>query len=401
MSDMDVMSGTSQEESEEPRLYAPEEKYANPRDHLGRTATEVKSLCSKTSDCKCPVCNHKLIVRAGEQIAIHFAHAPGRKDTSCRGGFETPWHVCAKRAAAMRPGWLHEHTDKTDRHSRFDAYNQFTREAFEAVHSLSPTYVDKQRSLASIGIECQWLFDSAGDFASRNPLPLDIDKACTGLLECHDVLGKRAVSIIQEIGPSRCFLHYLGLAWKWVGLDRWQACSPISQMQKLCTGEHGLNRLLIELRARGDMPSDKLRFRNGDLVSTAWDEIAPQNLLWIVSHRKEQLLESWRRIKRNREYSRRRKGARQYRPTTSDDIASRSKPICELIAERAITGEKLETAVAIVEDVLKTPCPAELSVEDPLARIHRTWREHCRRQGWLREAGTAGDAKEEEASNGR
>jgi hypothetical protein len=370
-------------------LYAPEEKFANPRDHMGRTATDVKTLCDKTSECKCPVCDHKLIVRAGEQIATHFAHAKGRKDTSCKGGFETPWHKCAKRAAGMREGWLDEFTDKTDRHNRFDAYNQFAQQAFEAVHSLSDTYIEKQRSLASVGIHCEWLFDSAGDFANRNTLPLDIDKAAGGLLECYDLLGKKAIEIIEQIGPERCFLHYLGLAWKWVGVDRWQACSPLSEIQKLCTGERGINRLLIDLRARGDMPQDKLAFRNGDLVSTAWQEITPQNLLRLVNERQDQLFEAWRRIKRNREYSRRKKGTRQYRPSTADDLASRSKPVCELIAERQLLTDQLE-AVVIDAPAIAPALQRGNESEDPLARIHRTWREHCAIKGWLKKEATDG-----------
>jgi len=357
-------------------LYAPEEKFANPRDHMGRTATDVKALCDKTAECKCPVCDHKLIVRAGEQIATHFAHAKGRKDTSCKGSFETPWHRCAKLAAGMREGWLHEFTDKTDRHSRFDAYNQFTHQAFEAVHSLSETYADKQRSLAGLGVSCQWLFDSAGDFANRNPLPLDIDSAIRGLLECHDLLGKKAIDIIQEIGPEHCFLHYLGLAWKWVGVDRWQACSPVSEIHKLCVGERGINRLLIDLRARGDMPKDKLAFRNGELVSTAWQEISPQNLLASVSQQKEQLLESWRRIKRNRQYRRRKKSARQYRPSTEHDIATRSKPVCELIAERVSMTERLGSYDPQFDMTFTQETQASRA-EDPFARIRRTWIEFC------------------------
>ncbi len=363
-------------------LFAPEEKFANPRDHMGRTATEAKSLCDKTTECKCPVCDHKLIVRAGEQIATHFAHAKGRKDTSCKGGFETPWHRCAKLAAGMREGWLHEFTDKTDRHSRFDAYNAFTQQAFEAVHSLSPTYIEKQRSLSGLGISCQWLFDSAGDFANKNPLPLDIDSAINGLLQCHDLLGKKALEIIQQIGTEHCFLHYLGLAWRWVGVDRWQACSPVSEIQKLCTGERGINRLLIDLRARGDMPKDKLAFRNGDLVSTSWREISPQNLIATVNQQKDQLLEHWRRIKRNRQYSRRRMGTRQYRPTTEHDIATKSKPVCEVLADRQLLTEQLSSYVPSLGcDGINNEHRGH--DEDPLARIHRTWREHCERNGWL------------------
>lgn len=361
-------------------LYAPEEKFANPRDHMGRTATDVKSLCDKTTECKCPICDHRLIVRAGGKKAVHFAHAKGRKDTSCKGGYETPWHKCAKRAAGMREGWLDEYTDKTDRHSRFDAYNQFTRQAFEAVHSLSDTYVEKQRSLASLGIDCQWLFDSAGDFANHNPLPLDIDKAMSGLLECHDLLTPKAVGVINEIGPGRCFLHYLGLAWKWVGVDRWQVCSPVGDMQKLCIGERGINRLLIDLRARADMPLEKLAFRNGELVGTAWQEITPQNLLRAISESKDQLLESWKRAKRRQEYSRRRKGARQYRPSTSQDLALRSKPVCELAAERdALTRQLQGIEIAV-------PQPGESCLEK---RQPRTWVDYM----YLR--------KDREAANGR
>lgn len=375
--------GEGGEPQENEPLYAPEEKFANPRDHMGRTATDFKSLCDKTAECKCPVCDHKLIVRAGEKTATHFAHAKGRKDTSCRGGFETPWHKSAKLAAGSREDWLHEYTDKTARWSRFDAYNDRAKQAFEAVHSLSASYVDKQRSLLETGIECKWLFDSAGDFQNRNPLPLDIDKATSGLLECHDLLSKRAVEIIHQIGPHRCFLHYLGLAWKWVGEDRWQACSPLNEMQVLCTREGGVNWRLIQYRARGDMPQDKCAFRNGDLVSTAWQEISPQNLLWLVNSKKEQLLETWRRIKKNRQYARRRKGTNQYRPSTESDVASRSKPVCELIAERQELTEQLES-IAIDDPYCGHQASQCTPKEDPLARIHRTWREHCALKGWLK-----------------
>lgn len=364
---------------EEP-LYAPEEKFANPRDHLGRTAVDVKGICSGQRDCKCPVCDHRLIVKAGDSVSVHFAHAPGRKDTSCKGGFETPWHKCAKQAAAMRPGWLHEYTDNTDRNSRFDAYNQFTKEAFEAVHSLSPTYSEKQRSLASIGIDCKWLFDSAGDFANKNPLPINIDAACDGLLECGDLLGKRAVAIIQEIGPDRCYLHYLGLAWKWVGIDRWHACPPDNEMQRLVAGEHGLNRLLIDLRGYEGIPSDKVAFRNGDLVSTAWQEISAKNLVLRIQEQKEQLLESWRRVKRNREYARKRGNSKQYRPSTQSDVESRSKPVCELMAER----QSLTTTLDAIQIDAARPGV------DPLERIHRTWREYCFHRGWTVKEATDG-----------
>ena len=374
-------STQSEPEQEEELLYAPEEKFANPRDHMGRTATDVKTLCDKTDDCKCPICDHRLIVRAGEKIATHFAHAKGRVDTSCKGGWETPWHRCAKLAAGMREGWLDEFTDKTDRHSRFDAYNKWTHEAFEAVHSLSDTYVEKQRSLAGLGISCQWLFDSAGDFANRNMLPLDIDKASTGLLECHDLLKKKAVEIIEEIGAEHCFLHYLGLAWKWVGVDRWQACSPVSQIQRLCVGERGINRLLIDLRARGDMPKDKLAFRNSELVGTAWQQITPQNLLASVNERKDQLLETWRRNKKIRESSRRSKAARQYRPSTQEDVLSRSKPVCEVMAERAALTEKLNSFTPELGGDVSLADHA-VRQEDSLARIHRTYREWCEAKGW-------------------
>jgi len=376
-------------EHEEEQLYAPEEKFANPRDHMGRTAVEVKVLCDKTAECRCPACDYKLIVRAGEKTATHFAHAKGRQDTSCKGGFETPWHRCAKLAAGTREGWLHEFTDKTDRHSRFDAYNQWTQQAFEAVHSLSATYVEKQRSLARLGISCQWLFDSAGDFANQNKLPLDIDKATTGLLECHDLLKKKAIEIIQEIGTEHCFLHYLGLAWKWVGVDRWQACSPVSQIQRLCIGERGINRLLIDLRARGDMPKEKLAFRNGELVGTAWQEITPQNLLASVNKQKDQLLESWRRNKKILESRRRSKSARQYRPSTQDDVLTRSKPVCEVMAERAALTEKLNSFTPeLGGDVPRADQPAWQ--EDSLARIHRTYREWCESNGWRQKEATDG-----------
>jgi hypothetical protein len=364
----------------EETLYAPEEKFANPRDHMGRTAVDVKTLCDKTVECRCPECEHKLIVRSGEKVSVHFAHAPGRKDTSCKGGFETPWHKAAKLAAGSRQNWLHEYTDKTARHSRFDAYNELKMEAFEAVHSLSETYAEKQRSLLDTGISCKWLFDSAGDFANRNPLPIDIDQAMGGVLECHDLLSKKAIGVIHEIGPERCFLHYLGLAWEWVGEDRWKCLSPYNDMQALCTMEGGVNWRLIQYRARADMPTDKCAFRNGDLVSTAWQEISPGNLVATIQQQSEQLLESWRRIKRNQQYARRKRASRQYRPSTESDVASRARPVCEVLAERAALTRLLDDH-DLGSNVQPIECNGHTG-EDPLRRIHRTWAEYLESRGY-------------------
>jgi hypothetical protein len=365
----------------EETLYAPEEKFANPRDHMGRTAVDVKTLCDKSVECKCPECEHRLIVRSGEKVAVHFAHAPGRKDTSCKGGFETPWHKAAKLAAGSRQNWLHEYTDKTARHSRFDAYNEFTMEAFEAVHSLSTTYAEKQRSLVNTGITCKWLFDSAGDFANKNPLPIDIDQAIGGVLECHDLLSKKAIDVIHDIGPERCFLHYLGLAWEWIGEDRWRCLSSYNDMQVLCTMKGGVNWRLIQFRAMADMPTDKCAFRNGDLVSTAWQEISPGNLMVTIQQQSEQLLESWRRVKRNRQYARRKRSSSQYRPSTELDVASRSKPVCEVIAERAQLTRMLNECE---QDGKMQPSEHhDRGREDPLRKIHRTWIEYCKSQGYM------------------
>jgi hypothetical protein len=363
---------------EHEEAFAPEEKFANPRDHLGRTAVEVRRLCSKTDECKCPVCSHRLIVRGGERVSVHLAHAPGRKDTACKGGFESPWHVAAKQAAAYREGWLHEQNGDGDRGMRFDAYNKFTREAFEAVHSLSDTYASKQLSICRMGVEATWLFDSAADFGNKNPMPLDIDQACGGLLECHGLLKDRAIRVINDIGSDRCFLHYLGLAWKWVGVDRWQVCSPASEMHRICTGEFGINRLLFEMRASGKYGDGKIVFRNGDIVGATWQEISPQKILQRVQEQKDQLLEDWIRVKRSRAYAARRRASRQYRPSTAEDVASRSKPVCELMAERTMTIGELDDSTQICESIL-----SQRQTQDPLAKIHKTWREYCFSQGWL------------------
>ena len=358
-------------------LFAPEEKFANPRDHLGRTAVEVKRLCGKTDECKCPVCSHRLIVRGGEKVSIHLAHAAGREDAACKGGFESPWHVAAKQAAAYREGWLHEQNGDGDRGMRFDAYNKFTREAFEAVHSLSDTYAVKQRRICRMGVEAKWLFDSSADFGNNNQLPLDIDKACGGLLECEGLLTKRAVQVICDIGPGRCFLHYLGLAWKWVGVDRWQACSPVSDMQKLCTGSHGINRLLFEMRATGRYREESIVFRNGEIVGATWEEISPQKILQRVSERADQLLETWVRLKRSRAYAARRRASRQYRPSTPEDVASRSKPVCQVMAEKTMTEDEVEASKLICESMGNS-----VGQEDALAAIHRRWREECACYNW-------------------
>lgn len=359
-------------EQEEEILFAPEEKFANPRDHLGRTAVEVKQLCSKDDECRCPVCLHRLIVRGGEKVSMHLAHAPGRKDTACKGGFESPWHVAAKQAAAYREGWLHEQSGDGDRGMRFDAYNKFTLEAFEAVHSLSDTYASKQRRICKMGVDAKWLFDSAADFGNKNPLPLDIDKACGGLLECEGLLTKRAVQVIYDIGVDRCFLHYLGLAWKWVGVDRWQACSPVSEMQKICTGERGINRLLFEMRASGRYRKESIVFRNGDIVGSTWQEISPQKILQKVQAQSDQLLEMWKRVKLSRASAARRRAARQFSPSTADEVACRSKPVCELMAERTMTPDEVEASEEICRSIASTAAK-----EDRLSVINREWREWC------------------------
>ncbi len=369
--------GVAVENEKKEVLFAPEEKFANPRDHLGRTAVEVKRLCGKADECKCPVCSHRLIVRGGEKVSIHLAHAAGREDAACKGGFESPWHVAAKQAAAYREGWLHEQNGDGDRGMRFDAYSRFTREAFEAVHSLSDTYAIKQRRICKMGVEAKWLFDSAADFGNKNRLPLDIDKACGGLLECEGLLTKRAVQVICDIGPDRCFLHYLGLAWKWVGVDRWQACSPVSDMQKICTGERGINRLLFEMRASGQYEEGSIAFRNGDIVGATWQEVSPYKILQRVQEQAGQLLEEWKRVKQSRASAARRRAARQYRPSTAEDVAYRSKPVCELTAGRTMTQEQVEASVSIFKSI-----GAPAVMEDSLSRIHREWREYCSRTNW-------------------
>lgn len=388
------LQSQNDDEDDDEVLFAPEEKFANPRDHMGRTAMDVKSLCDSNADCKCPVCDHKLIVKAGDKLSTHFAHAKGRIDTLCKGGFETPWHKCAKRAAGLREGWLDEFTDKTDRHSRFDAYNPFEKKAFEAVHSLSATYVEKQRSLAGIGIDCKWLFDSAGDFANSNFLPLNIEKAVQGELECSDLLKGKAVDIIDQIGPSRCFLHYLGLAWKMIDRDCWAVCEQGSDMQELCNGEYGVNRLLIDMRARGDIPQERLSFRNSRLVSASWQQITAENLLLQVASQKEQLLEDWRRNEKRRRESRRRKGMRQHRPSTSFDVVARAIPVCKLLSDQMALTEKLDSislerppvadGQQVANAIPVVTNHAGEGGESRLAAVHRTWREYCEANGKLR-----------------
>lgn len=334
-------------------IFAPEEKFANPRDHLGRTAVEVRRLCKQAVDCKCPICLHGLILKAGEKMPVHFAHAVGRKDTACRGGFETPWHLAAKRAAATREGWLAEFTDGE---WRYDACNQWTGQVFEAVHSISPTYVAKQRYLRSLGRPAVWLFDSAGHFASRgSEVRIDLDKAFVGILRCNDLLKPKAADLVDELGRECCFVHYLGLAWECIGRDQWKCCTSLSDMQRLCVGEHGLNRNLIHMRASGVYPGDTQWFRNGELVSSSWQEISPGNLSVTVRLHYSQLFEEWLRGKNARERQRRRTASSQYRPTTLSDLAGKSQPVCRLAKSQAgLTAEQVRSLDAAC-DLLATP----------------------------------------------
>ena len=138
---------------------------------------------------------------------------------------------------------------------------------------------------------------------------------------------------------------------------------------------------MIDLRARRDMPKDKLAFRNGELVGTAWQEITPPKLLAAVNEKKTQLLESWRRIKRDRERARRKKGSREYRPSTEDDVSSRSKPVCELISERSALTEKLNSYAPAIDSEASIR-EQHQGTEDPFARIRRTWVEYCELNGY-------------------
>jgi hypothetical protein len=309
-------------------LLAPEQKYANPRDHLGRTAVEFRRSCHKAAECRCPECRHPLVVRSGEKLSTHFAHAKGRANAGCRGAFETPWHFAAKIAASNREGWQREWSDGG---WRYDACNQFTGQVFEAVHSLSDTYVEKQRHLSSTGRSAVWLFDSAADFTSRwSGCRLDVERAFVGILRCSEVMKPKAADLVDDLGRERCFLHYLGLSWKCVGRDSWQYCADAGGVSNLVCGEFGLNRLLIDMRASGKYDGQRVWFRDGELVSTSWQEITPLNLVLAVRAKYGTLYQTWLQAKRQRDAGRLHRDRRQFRNSTPHDLASRHAPICSL-----------------------------------------------------------------------
>ncbi len=332
-------------QQEEEVLFAPEEKFANPRDHLGRTAAEFAVGCKKGDECMCPECKHPLLVRSGERISCHFAHAKGRANTGCKGAFETPWHFAAKVAASNREGWQREWNDGE---WRYDAYNTKTGEVFEAVHSLSKTYITKQRYIASTGRKSVWLFDSAAEFCQQSRgLRLDIKKAFVGILFCSDILKPKTCDLIDELGPERCYLHYLGLAWKCVGRGEWRACLSNEEISRVIYGHSGLNSMLIDMRASGDYPETKVWFRDGaDLVSTSWSEITADNLVASVRNRYDTMYQEWLSDNVKRSQDRRRRNRRQRRPATAVDVATRPTPVCGMPA-KGLTDAQLATAEQI------------------------------------------------------
>lgn len=323
-------------------LYAPEEKYANPRDHLGRTATEFKSGCKKGDECLCPECRHPLVVKAGEKVSVHFSHAKGRANTACKGAFETPWHFAAKIAASNRQGWQREWSDGE---WRYDAYNTETGHVFEAVHSLSSTYIAKQRHIASTGRQSAWLFDSSAHFCQQSAgIRLDIKKAFVGILRVRDILKPKACDLIEEIGPDRCFLHYLGLAWKCIGRDEWAACDGGHEISGIVHGNSGLNNMLINMRASGDYEDTKVWFRDGaGLVGTTWSEITPANLVLSVREKFDTLYQEWLADNAKRSRLRLRKSRRQSRPSSAEDVYSRPTPVCGMPAN-GLTDAQIATA---------------------------------------------------------
>ena len=314
--------------ADEPLTFDPSERFANPVDHLGRTAAEAAALRKTEREHRCPDCRHALLLRAGGTLPAHFAHAPGREDRSCVGSHETPWHVAAKRAAAARPGWAEEY-----RHGqwRYDAYNAGSGEVFEAVHTLSERYLAKQQYLRGVGCPAVWLFDSNGHFCRRgDDLRLDVYRAVTrGRLFCGDMLSPAAAALVDELGRANCFLYYLGLAWRCVGGDEWECCHRLDPIQRLCMGSAGITRIYLDFSASGAFADRRTWFRDRFLVPTAWHEVSPERLRESIVSRQAQLIESQRRSAAARAARNRARQRRECDRATAAEVVGRSVPVCQ------------------------------------------------------------------------
>lgn len=109
----------------------------------------------------CPDCGSPLLARKGEIKVWHWAHPPGRSNTSRCEWAETDWHLTWKRAA-QQDGWEVEHPIAIDgKRYRLDAFDARSNLIREFVHSLSPSYVAKHRALsAEYGRRrVTWIFD--------------------------------------------------------------------------------------------------------------------------------------------------------------------------------------------------------------------------------------------------
>jgi len=150
----------------------------------------------------CPECNGEPIARRGAQRIWHWAHKPGTDNPRACSAEETEWHLHWK-AVHLHIGWDIEVPVVVGR-KRFcvDAMNVPRTSIREFVHSLSPTYVEKHRTLKSTGANILWILDGdtftweereevAGKHGSRGyrhllpPRARDLHRETGGLLQVH------------------------------------------------------------------------------------------------------------------------------------------------------------------------------------------------------------------------
>lgn len=159
----------------------------------------------------CPLCGGDLVARRGEIVVWHWAHRPSGASRSECPHEESAWHLAMKRAYLF-PGWeVESPVTLGGRKYLLDAMNKKTREVREFVHSLSPYYLAKHRTLKAHGYNVLWIFDGEM-FVSHRVVVLPGG----GLKR---LLKPKADMLHRQIGG---LVHFKGfLLYEWNNNDVW------------------------------------------------------------------------------------------------------------------------------------------------------------------------------------
>ena len=233
----------------------------NPTDKHGRTAIEVARLdragYAIVPGLICSNCFERLRLNKGVpgEKAAHFCHYG---NSSCPGGFITPWHA-AMQAACATYGFDTEFAVVVNgTRRRLDAYHAGRNRCLEFVSSLSPEYVRKHKQLVEYPIETSWVFNSGAGFATRkDEETVDVAALKAGIIRISNLFRADggAREIIEEIGRAHCYTLYRGLMFGCVGYDVWESLPDDNSLQKLCQRDYGFN---VQLIIAGKFPKRNL-----------------------------------------------------------------------------------------------------------------------------------------------